>query len=328
MFTLSQIEAMKAAKEEALLTTLVVDTAITLKKGDIADIAEPLMEIIEARCYKLASEYIVPGLPESKITGALYQIRKTTKAQAVLVITNLLVDASNTINLYLENNQVYVYIKDCDQYLTANEYTADISKEICLDQILKARQDPNREYLEELAKVFAPCLGWNFSGPISASAPDPTLFGAMQPHKVKPYNGFKMNLTRFDTGVRVFKDEYIEDTEKDTPTTIKMSNKTKLLRTQGVPTSELIEFETYYNAISHKLKHYLEPDWVICQCGYPTKTVGTLDNATCQYCNTEIPDFYCQDLGMDYKTYKLYQEAEKYKHKGKAYILKLLKEIK
>ena len=317
------LQAIKEAEAKALAETLLVEP---FTKCEVNTIAEVLAQHLELDKYKLTTSLISENIAPSKYASALFAVRNNTVAGAVLLITETLKDVTEVIDIYTKNNTVYVYLTDCDRYLTADEYLSDIGTELCLDLILKDRSDPEREYLEELAKTFAPCLGWNFSGPISATAPEITLFQAQQPHTVKPYYGFKHNSTRFDTSLRVFKDQYIEYVDESIIETVTMSKKTKLLKTQGVPTAELKSFEEYFSRISKKLKHYMEPDLAICKCGYPIRTVGSVDNACCQYCGTEIPDYYCEDLGMDYKLYKIYQIAEANKSKGYEYVRDLLKD--
>lgn len=333
-FSLAALEAERDAKLASIKTKLLVDTATNLAVGQLDNVATVLAKHLDLE-YRPIFTLIDKGLPEAYHKGALYSIRKTTVAAAVLVISKETKGYNDTtddqLKLFAANHNhsnIYIYLKDLDRYMTYRQYLETYTPaEMKIDQLIKARFKKNidRTYLERKAQSFAAAVGWEFSGPISATAPEATLFQATLPYKIRTYDGFKHNLTRFDEGVRVFKDEYILDKPSGHADTTKVSRATLLKKTSGVPIKELIDFSEYLDGILEDIEHHLEPDYIMCECGRPVKTTGNVDGARCIYCDREIPGYYCQDIGLEYSFYEIYNRLKEQKDKGRIFIKAAIK---
>lgn len=320
---LDKIKALRAKEEQGLVQTLLVDIYTQVNRKDVADIAEPLAEMLELK-YKLVTDLVNKATPPNKIAAATTAIKLTKIPGAFLIITDSLRDVRGWATTYSNKAiRTFIYLKDEDRYLTADEYIEIANEIFSLDtiQIQQTRGakitvykldntpdyslDITREDLEDLAESFGAVTGWTFSGPIRRISPTPQALSSLRETTILPSAGFGNSGSGFAETIRPFHDTLIEVAYPESKTTITPSRQTILKKGKAVSTSELQAFAEYFYNLTNLDEHLhigiAIDGWDICSCGNPVRTIGELEeDGFCPYCDRAIPGYVA----------RVYQSAE------------------
>lgn len=294
----------KAKESEELSKTILVDFMYYHKMA--SEITEAMLEEFgHCDTVKTMDDYVNVPKGTSQYFRALLAVRcETSRIPAIMVVVGR--QDSNTLNWIktYDKRGIDTWYLDSDtlELKSGTKFIEDYDPDLTLDYLIHIRYAADRPELESIAEAYAAALGWTFSNSVKDYDTNIATFNNLREYDILPYAGPKGDYG-FAENVYLFNGNYCEAQQVTGKVTITPSRKTTMLAGRGVPISELQDFKEFIMAAYQNdcVQDILEPDYAICSCGYPVRTIGeTAEDGFCPYCDKPIED-YVQRIFVEYQ---------------------------